>query len=132
MGKLSKINGKRSVEVIADLLGPLAVLSNDPDGVGLLSRKNKPEGMNYQQFFMYRVAKHTPGLMKNHESTMLSILSTINGVTEEEYSSNLTPNSLLGDVMDLAGDACVADLFFLAQSMVSSGSALGNTEDQNE
>lgn len=102
--KLSDVKGGRTLEVIADLIDPIANIVEDEDAMELLKREQLPEGMDAQQFFAKKMRKAIPVLLRTHRGDIVAILSTIKGVTPDEYERDLTLASVIGDVFELITD----------------------------
>lgn len=102
--KLSDVHGDRTLEVVADLIKPVASIAQDPVASDLFKPRPVPEGMEARDFFIERVSKSAPKLMKDHKQDLISILSTIEGTDPEEYISNLNLGKLIHDVIELMSD----------------------------
>lgn len=130
--KLSDIKGERVFDVIAEIVVPVANIAADHEAAKLFKRENLPEGANRNEYAMNRLKNGLPTLLKEHKEDIISILSTIEGISYEEYAENLTLVKLLTDVSDLVTDGAVGDLFMSAQTQQSSGSALESTKASNQ
>lgn len=131
--KLSDIKGERTIEVIADIIEPVASIATDEQAAGLLKRKKLPEGMTPNQFLAKRVREHAPQLLKTHKNDIITILSIIEGVSPEEYCEKLNLTRLIGDLIELFTDEVFKELFISAQSETEntlSTSAQENTTAQ--
>lgn len=126
--KLSEIRGERVLEVIADLIDPVANIAEDEAASGLFRREKLPEGMTAKHFLLERAKKTAPALLKGHKNDLITILSVLAGVSREEYAQSLTIPRLLCDFVDLMTDDGFTTLFTSAQSGNPSGSAQENTE----
>jgi len=111
---LSKIKGERAIEVLADLIDPIATISQD-----MLFRTaiqtNRLEGIKY--------------LLKNHKTTVLYILAILNEEDPETYQPNLLEIPVM--LLDFFNDPTVSQLFGLQDQITektSSGPATENTE----
>lgn len=128
--KLSDIKGERTLEVIADLIDPIANIAEDEDASAMFKREKLPEGTTAKKFMLQRARKALPALLKGHKSDIIAILSTIEGTSSEDYCGALNMVKLFRDFVDLMTDEGFSALFISAQSEGSSGSALENTEAQ--
>ncbi len=106
--KLSDIKGDRALDVIADLIGPIANIAKDETAKELFSRSAVPEGMTANEYMLQRVTKSLPQLLHEHKADLIAILSTIEGVTAEEYQESLTLAKVITDVTDLMTDDAFA------------------------
>ena len=133
--RLSEVKGERVFDVIADCIEPIANIAADPEASRMFKREKLPEGREVNEFVMERARLSVPPLLRNHKADVITILSTIAGVTYEEYASSLTLGSLINDVLQLLTDEAFTGLFISSPSRSvnsSSGSASENTEVQTQ
>lgn len=121
--KLSEIKGERTLEVIADIIDPIANIAEDKAASELFRREKLPEGMTAKQFLLKRARKAVPALLKGHKADIIAILSAIEGTSPEAYTGALNMVKLFKDCTDLLTDEAFAALFISAQSETPSGSA---------
>lgn len=121
--KLSDIKGERTLEVIADIIDPIANISEDEAASALFRREKLPEGVTAKKFLLDRARKAAPALLKGHKGDIIAILSTIEGTSPEDYTGTLNMVKLLKDFVDLMTDEAFTALFISAQGEKSSGSA---------
>ena len=126
--KLSDIKGERTLDVIAEIIDPIANIAEDEAASNLFRKEKLPDGMSPKKFLLQRARKAVPALLKGHKGDIISILSTIEGTTAEEYASSLNLVKLTKDAIDLITDEAFMTLFISAQSGTSSGSAPESTE----
>lgn len=112
--KLSDIKGDRVLDVIADIIDPIANMVQDKDVAAMFERKAVPEGMNARDFFAERMRKGLPILLKGHKADIIAIMAAIEGVTPEQYAASLDFPKLFTDVMELVTDDAFLD--FLSSS----------------
>lgn len=130
--RLSDIQGERVFDVIADIIDPVANIAQDNAASALFRRERLPEGMTAKNFLVWRARKSLPVLFKEHKGDIIAILAAIEGVSEEQYKSELSLVKLMQDATELLSDEAFSVLFISAQSKTSSGSAQGNTEGKRE
>ena len=130
--KLSDIHGERVFDVIADIIDPIANIAEDDAASAMFRREKLPEGMTVKQFATQRARKALPALLKGHKGDIIAILASIEGVSEEQYKSELNLVKLMQDATELLTDEAFGALFLSAQSGKSSGSAQENTKDENK
>lgn len=128
--KLSDVKGDRVFDVIADIIEPIANIAEDENASNLFHKEKLPDGMTPKGFVIQRVKKSLPALLKGHKDDMISILSTIEGVTAKEYAQNLDLLKLTRDFIDLVTDETFNALFISAQSEEPSGDTSVSTEAQ--
>lgn len=128
--KLSNIKGDRVLDVIADIIEPIANIADDENASALFRKEKLPDGMTPKGFLLQRMKKSLPSLLKEHKADIIAILSSIEGVTVEEYAENLDLLKLTRDFIELITDEAFNALFISAQSGDSSGDASENTEGQ--
>lgn len=114
--KLSDIKGERAIDVIADLIDPILSIAEDKEASAMFVREKLPEGMTVSEFVMLRIRKSIPTLLRNHKSEIVTILSTIEGVPYDEYTSSLTMEKLILDIANLLTDDVFSTFFISSQS----------------
>lgn len=127
--RLSDIKGTRTLEVIAEVIDPIANIAEDEEAAALLKRDKLPEGVTAKQYLLQRVRKSIPALLKGHKGDIIAILAAIEGISPEEYAGSLGLKKLMTDCIDLMTDDVFTELFISAQTGDSSGSAQESTED---
>lgn len=129
--KLSDIKGDRVLDVIADIIDPIANMVQDKDVAAMFKREAVPDGMEARDFFAKRMRKGLPVLLKSHKADIIAVMAAIEGVTPEQYAVSLDFPKLFTDVMELVTDDAFLD--FLSSSETgkgadASGSASANFE----
>lgn len=117
--KLSDIKGDRVLDVIADIIDPIANMVQDKDVAAMFKREAVPDGMEARDFFAKRMCKGLPVLLKGHKADIIAIMAAIDGVTPEQYTESLDFPKLFTDVMELVTDG--AFLNFLSSSETGKG-----------
>lgn len=117
--KLSGIKGDRVLDVIADIIDPIANMVQDKDVAAMFKREAVPDGMEARDFFAKRMRKGLPVLLKSHKADIIAIMAAIEGVTPEQYAASLDFPKLFTDVMELVTDD--AFLNFLSSSETGKG-----------
>lgn len=112
--KLSDIKGDRVLDIIADIINPIANMVQDKDVTAMFKREAVPDGMEARDFFAKRMCKGLPVLLKSHKADIIAIMAAIEGVTPEQYAASLDFSKLFTDVMELVTDD--AFLNFLSSS----------------
>ena len=130
--KLSDVKGERTIEVIAEIIDPIANIAEDEEASAMFKREKLPDGMTAKKFLMKRVRKSLPVLLKGHKADIIAILSAIEGVSAEEYNGSLNLVKLVKDCTELLTDEAFMELFISAQSENGSGSVRENIEDQKQ
>ena len=130
--RLSDIKGDRTLDVIAEIIDPIANIAEDEEAAAMFKREKRPEGMTAKKCLMERVRKSLPVLLKGHKADIIAILSAIEGVSAEEYNGSLNLVKLVKDCTDLLTDEAFMQLFISAQSENNSGSAQENIEGQEQ
>lgn len=126
--KLSDVKGARTLEVIAEVIDPVANIAEDEAAEALFRREKLPEGMTAKKFLLQRVRKFLPVLLKKHKADLIAIMAAIEGTDKRDYEDSLSLIKLTRDVTDLLTDEAFGELFISAQSGTPSGSARENTE----
>lgn len=126
--RLSDIKGDRTLEVIAEIIDPIANIAEDEEASAMFKREKLPDGMTAKKFLLKRIRKSLPVLLKGHKADIILILSAIDGSDPMEYSRTLNLVKLFKDCTDLLTDEAFMELFISAQSETNSGSAQENIE----
>lgn len=129
--KLSDVKGERTLDVIADLIEPIANIAQDKEVAEMFRRKAVPDGMEARDFFTQRLRKGMPVLLKGHKGDIIAILATIADQTPEEYAAGINLVKIIEDFTELVCDE--AFIGFLASSKTEKaddapGSASGSFE----
>lgn len=130
--RLSDVKGERVIDVIADIIDPIANISSDPVAAELFTRRHVPKGMSAKAFMVQRVRTSLPALLKGHKRDVITVLATIQGVSAEEYTESLTLVKLIKDCMELMTDDLFNSLFTSAETETPSGSATETITDAGE
>lgn len=117
--KLSDIKGDRVLDVIADIIDPIANMVQDKDVAAMFKREAVPDGMEARDFFAKRMRKGLPVLLKGHKADIIAVMAAIEGVTPEQYAASLDFPKLFTDVMGLVTDD--AFLNFLSSQETGKG-----------
>lgn len=131
--RLSDIKGERTLDVIADIIEPIANIASDEEAADLFVRKPLPKGMKPKEFLLKRVKKSVPKLIKSHKSDLITILASFEGITPKEYTDKLNMITFTKDVIELLTDETFGALFISsAQTPEQSGTAPESTEDHSK
>lgn len=120
--KLSDIKGDRVLDVIADIIDPIANMVQDKDVAAMFKREAVPDGMEARDFFAKRMRKGLPVLFKSHKTDIIAVMAAIEGVTPEQYAKSLDFPKLFTDVMELVTDNALLD--FLSSSETGKGAGV--------
>ena len=93
--RLSEVKGERALDVIAELVDPVANIAQDPDVTAMFTGEGE---------IADKARKAVPALLKGHRSDVVAILSTIAGVAPEEYVAEMSLESVIRDVYELITD----------------------------
>ena len=122
MRKLSEIQNEDALDVLAELLDPIAELSKDKE-IRRPNKNEKGEDVPKNKLEMVQIA------IRKHKRAVLKILATLDGVPLEEYNINLIQIPL--KVYELLNDEDMM-AFFQSQGLnlsdAFSGSATENIE----
>jgi len=83
--KLSEIKGEKAVEVIADLIEPIANIAADQENLQLF-RNKRQKGESDSELGLREIKEKIPNLLKTHKTDVLTILCAINGTDPNELS----------------------------------------------
>lgn len=102
--RLSDIKGERAIEVIGELIDPIANIAENKEASALFRREKLPEGIDAKAFVVSRLRKGLPVLLKNHKGDIVSILAALEGVTPAEYAATLDLRKVVKDLTELLTD----------------------------
>ena len=130
MVRMSEIKGERCIDILADLVDPVANIAADKEAAELFGKRTLPEGMTVKDYVIFRLRKAIPALLRSHKADIVKIFSTLSDMTEQEYLEQLTIEGIILDVTALITDSLFNAFFTSQQSTeTSSGSASENTEE---
>ena len=99
--KLSDIKGERAVEVIADLIEPIANIASDKECADLFSVK-PVKGENKNVTARKHLVKKVPLLLKTHKRDVIQVIATLDGKSVEDMNLFSITAALIGIVQDEA------------------------------
>lgn len=108
--KLSEIKGSRAIDVIAELIQPLANIAGDRENMGHLFDIKPNEGESRDDAMVRHLKDNVPLLLKTHNGDILKVLSIIN----DEPPEDITVPGVVKGVLDLIGDDDFLALFMSA------------------
>jgi len=119
---MREIKGEAVIDVLADIIEPVANIAQDEEIKEILKKEIVEEGVDTRALAIERLKNHVPKLIKNHKQDVITILAVLAGEDVDDYRKNLTFAKLFSDVTELLNDAELVSFF---TSQVSSG----ETED---
>ena len=124
--KLSDIKGERCLDVVAELIEPIASIASDEDFTKLLKPGKLPKGATKTQYFAQRMRKAVPVLIERHKDDVITVLATVNGQSREEYLKGLTLAKLFSDTIEIMTDQ---DLLGFTRSAQQTGGSSGSASE---
>ena len=120
--RLSDYKGEEALDVLADIIEPLAMIFTDKEIQELGKKKPAPPTIAYIK----------PAI-KNCKKELIQILARLENQPVEEYMENLNLITLPAQILDLINDPEVQKLFHSQEksqvtSIASSSPAMANTE----
>ena len=116
MRKLSEIKGEDALDILADLIEPVAEFSEDKIFVSYV-----------------RAGKNTKAVrqaIKGHKKAVLKVMAILEGEDPKTYNPPLVRLPIM--LLQLFNDPELVSLFQSEQTVTSSGSATENTEETGE
>ena len=107
--KLSEFKGERAIEVIADLIEPIANIAADQKNLQLFVNE-KREGETDAEFGVREVKEKIPKLLKTHKKDIITILSVLN----EKDANDFNMIDIIKGTTDLINDEEFKRLFLSA------------------
>lgn len=111
--KLSEIRGERAIEVIADLIEPIADIASDPKCADLFRGEVK-KGETPREAGIRNLKAKVPYLLRAHKHNVVSILATMNDVPADQ----LNLFSITKGILDMFKDKELIELFTSAAQNV--------------
>ena len=99
--KLSDIKGERAIEVIADLIEPIANIATDKECSDLFSVK-PVKGEEKNVTAKKHLVKKVPSLLKTHKHDVIKIIATLDGKSVDDMNVFSITAALIGFVQDEA------------------------------
>lgn len=112
--KLSEIKGERALEVIADLIDPIATLAAD-EKVAALFKGEKRKDEDNKAYTIRQVKTHLPYLLKKHKKSVIEIMAALEGVSATEYTANMNLLTLPKQLLEMLNDEALLSLFTSAE-----------------
>ena len=125
--KLSEIKGDRAVEVIADLIEPIANIASDKECADLFSVK-PVKGEDKKVTARKHLVKKVPMLLKTHKRDVIQIIATLDGKSVDEMNLFSITAALIGIVKDEA----LIELFTSAARIVEETPPIDTCTKQGE
>lgn len=110
--KLTEIKGEKAIEMIADLIDPIAKIANDDKFRKLLEANKTAEAAKI--------------LLKEHSKEVLVCMAVLHDEDPETYQPNLV--TLPAMLLELLNTPELVELFYSGGTVTSSGSPTENTE----
>lgn len=114
--KFSEIKGERTLDVICELIDPVANIALDDEAADYFRRLELPEGEDAHRFIYNRLRKSYPALLGRHKADFIHIMATIEGVNDDEYLGTLDMKKLMMNLVELLADPVFRGFFTSAQS----------------
>lgn len=109
--KLGELKGEQAIEVIADLIEPVANIARDQQNLQLF-RAEKKTGESDRDMAVRDLTQKIPVLLKTHKKDVLSILHAVNGTDPDEMSVI----DIIKGALELVSDQDFLSLFMSAVS----------------
>lgn len=104
--KLSEIKGEKAIEVIAELIDPVAEIASDENLKALFNIR--PEtGESPTDAAMRVLKKSTPELLKNHKKEVIKMLAVLEGKDPDKMSLS----EIVKGLLEMASDHAFVQLF---------------------
>ena len=111
MRKLSEIKGEDAMDILADLIEPLAEFTQDQTFVDMVRKGDKIKAVSHA--------------IKAHKKAVLTVMAVLEGEDPETYAPPLLRLPVM--LLELFNDPELVALFPSAGTVTSSGSATVNT-----
>ncbi len=104
--KLSEIKGEKAIEVIADLIEPIANIAMDKN-LKEIFKIEVAEGETAEEAAAKKIKSKIPYLLKEHKKDVANVL----GILEDKNPEELNILQIIKGVMDFANDKALLQLF---------------------
>ena len=121
--RLSDLKGERAIEVIADLIAPIANIAADAENLKLFHNK-KLEGETVEEAGLRLMKEKLPILLKTHKRDILDIICAVNGSVPDDLSLI----DIFSEATDLMNDKEFVGLFISAVNPTGRKSATESSE----
>ena len=111
--KLGELKGERAVEVIADLIAPIANIANDQESLQLF-RSEQKEGESARDSAIRDFTEKVPNLLKTHKKDVLAILCAVNDISPDDLSIM----DIIKGAVELVNDQDFLSLFLSSVNQV--------------
>ena len=116
MRKLSEIKGESALELLADLLDPISVITSDKKFVAVARKGNRMASAKI--------------LLKDHPKEIIKIMALLNGEDPDSYEPPLLSLPIM--IIELLNDPDLAILFQSGETVTPSGSPTESIEATEE
>ena len=100
--KLSDVRGERTLDVISEIAGPVSRIAQSDGLKAIIDGAASDEPIK-------TLGEGVPKLISECKEDVLTVLSSIAGVSRDEYVERMTLASLIEDVMELLTDSAFSD-----------------------
>ena len=125
--KLSEIRGDHAIEVIADLIEPIANIATDEKCAGMFKIVPK-KGEDPKKAAARQLVEKVPVMLKTHKRDVVKIIATIDGKSVEEM--NLF--NIAFALINLVQDEALIELFTSAAQSVEQSPPTDTSEKPQE
>ena len=109
--RISEIKGEAVIDLIADIIEPVANIATDPRIQEIIKHETVPEGTDIRALAVERLKANVPTLIKTHKADVIAILAAIEGVDAAEYKKNLNLATFIKDVTEVFADPDLIGFF---------------------
>ena len=127
--KLSDVKGERTLDVIAEIIDPIANIAQSEAAKELFKKQVIPADVDKKAFLVNRMRRTIPDLLKGNKKDILSIMAAIEGKPYGEFVEGVDLVSFTVDMVELLSDDAFVQLFTRAQTDGQSGSVQANTKE---
>lgn len=114
--RISDIKGEAVIDLIADIIEPVANIATDPKMQEIMKTEQVPEGTDVRALAVDRLKRNVPKLIKSHKADVIAILATLEGVPVDIYTERLNLATLIRDVTEVFNDPELVG-FFTSQAV---------------
>lgn len=104
--KIKDVKGERSFTILKDLIPHVERLGSNKPLCDIYNTDGLPDDDRERaEIIAERIASAMPDLISGAKDDLVGYLSTLEGVTPEEYEKDISAGKLIGGVMDMLADS---------------------------
>lgn len=108
--KLTDIKGERALDVLADIIEPIANMASD-EAVSVLFKGKKTDNESNKDYTIRQIKKHLPYLLKAHKKNLIAVFAALDGEEPEKYVEKMNILTIPIRLFEVLSDEALLELF---------------------